>query len=236
MHEKICEGKRVLFIGLGCDVGALRTYCKTNHVDETNLYAIDILCHGPSAKGVHKYFVEELEKKYDSKLTYFTIRYKKDGWTPFYIRAEFENGKKHIYPFNESDYGKAFYRIARPACTQCKFKGENHKGDLCCGDFWGLTKDMDGWNSNGVSIMIVQTEKGRELLQMLDDSFSIQEADEQLVLSGNPMYFESRKQRADYNKFMYDLNRKGLNYAVSQLPKEKLSLIQQLKKLVKTHI
>lgn len=234
--EKLSEGKQVLFIGLGCDVGALRAYCKSNDVDEKNLYAVDILCHGPAAKGVHKSFVEELESKYESKLTNFTIRYKKDGWTPFYIKAEFENGKKHVEPFNESDYGKAFYRIARPSCTKCKFKGDNHKGDLCCGDFWGLTKDMPGWNPNGVSIMIVQTEKGNKLLQMLDDSFFIQEADKQLVLKGNPMYLESRQQKADYEKFIKDLNQNGLHFAVSQFPIEKPSLANYIKLLIKRFI
>lgn len=233
LSQKLCEGKTVLYVGLGCDIGAVRAYCDLNGINTEKLFTIDILCHGPAANGVHEKYVTALEEKYASRLTDFTIRYKKDGWTPFYIKANFENGTEHIEPFNESDFGRAFYRIAKPGCTKCKFKGENHKGDLCCGDFWGLTENMPGWNPAGVSIMIVQTPKGQELLKLLDDSFQMQEADEHLVLNGNPMYCESRQQQEDYEQFMRNMNEKGLHYAVSQFHQPKNGVIQRLRRFVK---
>lgn len=216
--QKLRAGKTVLFVGLGCDVAAALAYCERNAVPTERLYTVDILCHGPAAQGVHEAYVQDLEQRYGSRLRDFTIRYKKDGWTPFYIKAQFENGVQHLEPFNESDYGIAFYRIARPGCTRCAFKGENHRGDLCCGDFWGMTEKMPGWNPNGVSIMIVQQEKGEALLQKLGSDFDLRPADPKLVLAGNPMYSGSRQQLADFDQFQKDLSEQGLAYAVSQFP------------------
>lgn len=98
-------------------------------------------------------------KKIESKLNYFTVRYKKNGWTPFYVKAKFENGCSFEEPFNSTSYGKAFYKYAMPRCTNCMFKGTKHTGDICVGDFWGVTEEMIGYNKDGVSLLIIQTQK-----------------------------------------------------------------------------
>lgn len=233
LSNRLASGRIVLFIGLGCDIAAINNYCCRKNLDTSNLYTVDILCHGPALNDVHAQYIDVLEKQYSSKIVDFTIRYKKDAWTPFYIKAHFENGKQLITPFNDTDYGKAFRYVAIPACTDCKFKGNNHTGDLCVGDYWGLTSKMSGWNPNGVSIMIVQTEKGSKLLDFLGSDFYMQEEDEDFVLKGNPMYSQSRVQRIDYNEFVSDLKNNGLHYAVSKLPKEAGGITKKLKKIIK---
>ncbi len=236
LSQKLIAGKKVLFFGLGCDIGAAKVYCEKMQIDMTNLYLVDILCHGPAVKGVHENFIQELEEKYNSQISDFTIRYKKEGWTPFYIKAKFNDGQEYVAPFDESDYGRAFRTIARPACTHCQFKGENHKGDICIGDYWGLQRGMHGWNDYGVSIMIVQTNKGEKLLEELRDDFIIQPADSKLVLQGNPMYYESRKQNGDYERFMMDMGAQGLHYAVQQLPKDNNGIILKTFRYLKRKI
>lgn len=236
LAEKLKIGKTVLYIGLGCDIAAVNTYCKTKNIDTTKLYTVDILCHGPAPKEIHESFVAELEEKYRSKIIYFTTRYKKDGWTPFYIRAKFKNGKEYIELFDKSDFGKAFYNIACPVCTKCKFKGNNHQGDLCIGDFWGINKDMPSWNKNGVSIMIVQSIKGNKLINILDDNFYFREENLEFVIKGNPMYNESRQQNSYYDKFMIDLKENGLHYAVSQFPQKRIPIIKRVKHKLKNLI
>lgn len=227
---KLNEKKPVLFIGLGCDIGAVKNFCLIHNIDTTFLFTIDILCHGPAVKGVHESFVRELEQRYKSRLSYFTIRYKKKRWTPFYIKAEFINGVKKIIPFEKSDYGKAFRYIAKPSCTNCQFKGGQHKGDICLGDYWGIEKGMPGWNEKGVSVIIVQTEKGRELLNMLGDNVVIHEANEELIMKYNPMYWKSRQQKGDYIRFVHELEVYGLHYAVTKLPKEDVDLRERIRK------
>lgn len=46
-----------------------------------------------SIKEVHRKFIEDLEKKYKSRVVSFNERYKKEGWVPSYLKVVFENGK-----------------------------------------------------------------------------------------------------------------------------------------------
>ena len=219
LEEKIKENRLILFVGLGCDIGGVKAYCETKKLDTSKLYTIDILCHGPTSPLVHQQFVENLENKHHSKITFFTVRYKKEGWTPPYIHAEFENGDVYDIPFYGSDYGFAFSLFSRPSCYNCKYRGANHKADMTCGDFWGLTKSMSGWNDNGVSIMFVKTSKGEELIEMIDkEDFHIEKADTAFALQHNHMYFKCRPKDKNYDKFSKDLRENGLHYAAKHFP------------------
>ena len=219
LEEKMKGNIPVLFVGLGCDVGGVKSYCEKKNLDISKLFTIDILCHGPTTSMVHQQYIESLENMHNSKITSFTVRYKKYGWIPPYIQAEFQNGDIYYTPFSESDYGFAFYHYSKPGCYNCRFRGENHKGDITCGDFWGLTKTMSGWNDNGVSVIIVSSSKGEELISMIDRSnYHLERADTAFALQNNRMYFTCRLKNKYYDKFGSDLKKKGLHYAVKHFP------------------
>lgn len=213
--EKLEAGLTVLFTGLGCDVAALKSFLKARGTDTSKLYTVDLICYGSTLQEVHRQYIANLERKYKSRVINFTVRYKKHGWTPPYIFAEFENGRKFDTDFYASDYGKAFALYARRPCYNCKFRGNNHQSDITVGDFWGLNSKMEGWNKNGVSIMIVRTEKGDELIKGIDTKeFSVREADADFAISHNGMYFRTREKIADYDKFCEDLKSVGLHKAI----------------------
>ena len=213
--EKLEIGKKVLFIGLGCDVAALKSFLKFKQIDTSNLFTVDLICFGPTSPIVHRQYTEALEKKYNSKIISFTVRGKKFGWVPAYIMAEFENGKKFDTHFYNSDYGIAFSRYARPSCYQCKFRGRDHQADITVGDYWGLTKDMNGYNNNGVSIFIVRTQRGEELIKKINkQGFTLQSTDVTFAIDHNHMYFECRQKPKDHEKFFQDLQNFGLHRAV----------------------
>lgn len=216
--EKLETGKKVLFTGLGCDVGALKFFLNNNGVDDSNLYTVDLICHGIGSQKVHVNYLETLEKKYNSKIIGFNTRVKKCGWGPQYMTAEFENGKNFSTPFRGSDYHMTFVTFnifARKACYSCKFKGKNHQADITVGDYWGLKKDMSGYNHNGVSIFIVRTEKGEELINKIGkNEFMLQPADISFALSHNRLYFKCPAISKDYEKFFDDLKTVGLHKAV----------------------
>ena len=215
--DKLQERREVLFFGLGCDVAAVRALVKKEKIEDSKLFTVDILCHGPSSEDVLKGFVADLERKYRSRIINLSMRYKKEGWTPSYVRAEFENNKVYEELFEYTDFGYAFSTYALPRCTSCKFKGENHQGDICIGDYWGITQKMSGYNKNGVSVIIVQTLKGEELLSILDDDFIMQKADYDLALRNNPMYVKSRMQGSDYELYKALDKKESLYSALNQL-------------------
>lgn len=236
VEQSLKRGKLVLFIGVGCDVGALKKYCERKEVDTKNLFLIDILCHGPAPALALEKYIELLENRYNSKVVTFNMRKKINGWTPFYIYAEFENGDKYLEPFEKTEFACVFTNVARPACTNCQFKGENHKGDVCVGDCWGINAYMEGWNKDGVSAIIVQTDKGMSLLEMLDERFVYNKISEKFLLDNNAMYLQSRIPKVDYEEFMRNLQEHDLCYAIQKFPKEKTSIRQIIKKMVPTVI
>lgn len=238
IEKTLNEGKTVLFIGLGCMVGALKKYAESHKLDETKLYTVDLICHGPMLASAQADFVARLETKYKSKLVDFTMRYKKTGWTPNYIRAEFANGKCYEEPFYETELGYAFKTYSRKSCFSCKFKGHDHVADVTVGDYWGLKSGMHGYNKNGVSIMLSKTEKGNELLAKIDSSaFLIEKADIDTAIVNNPMFEESRVNPAYYDAFDKDFKEHGLHYACIRSPEfkayKKLASRKKIKRLFK---
>ena len=213
----LTKHKKVLFIGLGCDIGALYGYLKKNDIDDTDLYTIDLICHGPTLPSVQETCIKELESKYDSKIISFSVRYKKQGWVPPYLHAEFENGKVYNKPFYDSDFGYAFENLIRKSCYNCHFKGDNHVADLTIGDYWGISEKMEGYNKNGVSIIISRTEKGENLITQMkiNTIFNVFDTDFSFAINNNPMYFRSRSvnEKFDAEQFQRDLHDKGLHYA-----------------------
>ena len=231
LPEALSSNRYVLIFGLGCDIAAVRAFCKNKDLNTDRLFCVDILCHGPAPQIIHENFIKELEKKYKGKIVEYSVRYKYKGWYPFYVRAVFDNGKVYLKPFSNTDFGIAFYNVANPLCTKCCFKGEKHQGDICVGDYWGIQPNSSTWNYYGVSVIVIQNEKGKRLLGFLDNSFFIEPASKDIFLMGNPMYYESRKELFDNDVFIKCLEKNGLHFAVKKLLVDKHHICKILKKI-----
>lgn len=213
--QKLLDKRTVLFIGLGCDVGALIAFCEKRKIDTTNLITIDLICHGPTVSSVHEVFIRDLKRKYKSNISEFSLRYKKNGWSLPYIRVKFDNNKIFMQKWEDSDYCYAFGHFSKTACGLCKFKGGNHKSDITIGDYWGITRDMEGFNPDGVSVLLVHTDKGNKLIECIDKNiFCYRKASVNHILENNPMYCRSRDKDRTYKQFKKDLEKHGLKRAV----------------------
>lgn len=158
IYKKILEclkgNNRVLFIGLPCQVAALKNYIPAN-VQE-NLYLIDLICHGAPSYTTFNYFMNgrKIEWK-DSKKAFFRINNK------YQIGFDGES----ICTTGVSDcYSLAFIKnlIQPEACYECQYSGTKRVSDLTLGDSWG--NKIDGQEKKGVSLAMAQNSKGLELL------------------------------------------------------------------------
>ena len=198
-------GEQVLFIGLPCGVAGLRDY--------DGLVTAELICHGPTPAKVHRQYVEHLEERFGSPLTDFSVKRKKGAWTPGYLYAAFENGAVYEKPFYHTEYGYAFATLAGKACYSCQFRGNNRTGDLMLGDFWGATEQDAFWNKEGVSSILVHTEKGKKLLLETED-LRLFDTTFQKIVAGNLNIIKPRDDRPNRAKFEQLLNSHGLFYAV----------------------
>lgn len=211
------QNREVLFIGLGCDIAAVIKYNEKNSIDTSKLYLIDLICQGPTFPIVEKSYISRLEKCFKSETVSFSVRYKRFGWYPPYIRVIFESGKEYTESFYGSDFGYAFGKYSKDCCYNCDNKGNNHKSDITLGDFWGLEKGVEGYNKNGVSIVFINSQKGKAMLSEIDQKrFTYRLADAKEALTYNPMYYKSRKKYDNQAIFNKNINQYGLHYAVKK--------------------
>lgn len=202
-------GETVLFFGLPCVVAALRSFLGREY---DRLIAVELICHGPTLPKVHRQYVEYLQKKYNSRVVDFSVKKKMDAWTPGYLYAEFENGQIFREEFYHTEYGYAFSVLAKKACYTCSFRGNNRTGDLMIGDFWGAVEGDAFWNKDGVSSILVHTEKGRDLL-LAAEELQLYPTTFERIVEKNPNVIHPRRVRPETAKFEKLLEEHDLFYA-----------------------
>lgn len=207
--------KKVLFVGLGCGVGGLQTFLIRHNISTQNLLCIDLICHGPTVREVSKQFINDLEKKYKSRIEHYTVRYKKGAWLPIYLRAEFVNGSIYEKRLYHTDFGYALNILAKKSCYDCKYKGDNHKSDITVGDYWGLSSEDPNYNKYGVSAIICHNQRGKDAINRLNEvGFVIYETSLEKVYEGNEAYLCSRKYNERVRMFEENFKKYGLHRAV----------------------
>jgi coenzyme F420-reducing hydrogenase beta subunit len=162
MKELLKNGNRVLFSGTGCQVAAIY-----NIVPErfwSNLFTIDLICHGVPSRYDLKRYLDMHDKKI-IKINSFRDKTWKFGYA---MTCTCEDGS--IVRDDENYFYSAFNnnKSLRWACYNCKFKtGLQRCSDITIGDFWGGNQFMEQ-RSKGLSLCIIHSEKGKELLETSD--------------------------------------------------------------------
>lgn len=156
IRDTLKNGEKVLFIGLPCQVAALKMYL--GNMDTSMLYTVDLICHGtPSPK-----LLELFLNQYGYCLTgleNITFRNKET--------FQIGDGYKGITTSGVSDH----YMIAflhslsyTDNCYNCKFARKERISDITIGDSWG--SELSGEEQRkGISLVLSITDKGEELLK-----------------------------------------------------------------------
>lgn len=169
---------KILFTGTPCQVAGLKTFLGK---DYNNLYLVDLICHGvPSYKAFSKY-IEGLKRKYKDDIKSVEFRHKQiknHRWNSKLIKIDFVSGKSKIFDYNTSSYLRAYDcgLMFRPSCETCPFAKSKRISDLTIGDAWGINKYIPELDVHkGVSLIIVNNEKGNRLLKILQQSMNVYE-------------------------------------------------------------
>lgn len=228
------NNKKILFVGTPCQVGGLKSYLKK---DYENLICIDLICHGvPSPKLFDKY-VKYLEDNNNDKLKNYNFRDKKTGWDTYSNTATFKN-KKYTELASSNSYMKLFLKdiALRESCYDCNFKLGNKYSDITLGDFWNVQKYYpDMYNKKGVSAIIINTEKGNHLFNIIKDNIIYKECNIDEILKGNPSLKYSSIKPINRDNFFKDLNTLSFNEINNKYTKTPLyiKVLRKLKKISK---
>lgn len=160
IKELLRSGNKVLFIGLPCQVAALKNYL----TDKERLYTADLICHGTPSPKILECFLQQyqysLHKVED-------IRFRKKA----YRKGNF---KQKMYYDIEYTGIVDRYMIAflnglcyTENCYTCSYASKERVADVTLGDSWGSTLP-ENERRKGVSLILCQTDKGFELIDHAD--------------------------------------------------------------------
>ena len=166
--------------------------------DQENLYTVDLICHGVPSPKFFKKYLEYQNRQMKENVIYFNFRSKdKRGWGTQYLLKTKTKTKTKTKILSLDRYGKHFMDgdCYRESCYQCSYANTKRVGDLTVGDFWGIAKSHPRFNSpKGVSSVLINTEKGQKLFDMMRSLAEVEEAtlEEGMVKQGNLVRPSSR--------------------------------------------
>lgn len=182
------KGQKYLITGTPCQIDSFRRMIQKFRCEE-NFILMDFYCHCVPSMNAWKTYIKILESKV-GKITYASWRNKFDyGWHDSWLMGV--DGERTSEPINWHDsynilieekksyiqsrlsQGDLFYRLffgdlaLGPQCQkQCKYKYDKSSADIRIGDLWGDTYKDD---EKGVSALVSFTEKGRNLIEKLEN-------------------------------------------------------------------
>lgn len=165
------NGLRVLFSGTPCQVAGLKSFLDFSNIKCDDLFLIDIVCHGVPSQ---RFFLDCIEHEYSSNgEAVICFRDKKLGWgCSGSVAVESSFSYKRVKPFDSltSYYYSTFINAEtyRESCYRCPYARPERSGDVTLGDFWGIDHVSAGLDSrNGISLVLVNSEKGLKLARWL---------------------------------------------------------------------
>lgn len=189
--REIIKERKVLFLGLPCQVSALLNYIGEHNAD--NLLTIDLICHGtPSPNILTDYYAEHRIDIRDIK----NISFRKNS-----NLGLIQNKSCFTYPFNMDAYSLAFLNSVcyTENCYNCAYASWNRVSDITLGDSWGSELN-DEEKKRGISLVLCQTLKGKNLIDIAD--LSLANVDRIKAVEANHQLQHSSVKTKKYDVFM----------------------------------
>lgn len=158
-----------IFIGLPCQVSAIKTYLKAKRLNVDNCLFVDIICHGVPPYSYLDEHIRNIEQRTKKLIKKVTFRYKSN-----YLLQLFTEEDSCVYSkkMDEDLYFRAFIESLnyRDNCYKCRYSREDRVSDITIGDYSGLGKIAE-WKDRKemVSLILCNTIKGESLIHKLKE-------------------------------------------------------------------
>lgn len=167
----VIKGRRVLFIGLPCQVASFKNYIPIQY--HNLITTIDLICHGTPSEKLLNIFLNQYKLDYTD---FSDIKFRSKG-----VQNKYSSIKKYnvMDSYTIGFLNSLFYT---DNCYECKYADINRVSDITLGDSWGseLNKiEID----KGISLVLCQSEKGKFLLD--NSNIILKDVNVELAIKNN---------------------------------------------------
>lgn len=161
---------KTVFFGTPCQAAAVDKVLRKSGLRD-NALLVDLICHGVPSYHLWDSYLAEVDRKTGvGSHPRVAFRWGACGWRPRRIRID---GNNRIYEEQERrDDFYAFFRRGfcnMESCSECPYR-ERSAADIRIGDYWGPRFRQD---QEGVSMVIVNTERGAQVIRELQEQHRI---------------------------------------------------------------
>lgn len=234
------DGKLVYYTGTGCQVAGLRAFLRKEY---ENLITSDLVCHGTPSQKMFRAFVTEIEKRHKVKLYKYAFRDKNvNGWSCCSSSSssmDLATGRNVYIDFDriQNAYFTAFITgcMNREGCYECPFTETHRCGDITLADYWGVKKFHKEIKAfKGVSAIIVNTDKGRDMLNKISDNIELTPSKMEWVALVNANLVKKTSRPERRNTIYYELDNDSYKMIKSFFSKS--HYFKYCKFIIKKHI
>ncbi len=225
------DGHPVLFTGTPCQVASVKKYTELNKLDTQKLYLCDIICHGVPSPRAFKDYINWLKNTEKASMGKYYFRNKDISWRGDSSALQTSSSEikrnKNVSAFMNLYYSN---NITCDACFDCKFTSQDRVSDLTVSDFWGIEKDNPEFEDKlGVSMVMVNTEKGRALFNTLNG----EKAEANIENAKQPQLKNPTVKPEGYEAFWKEYQAKDIDYILKKYAIPKTTLKSVIYNLIK---
>lgn len=218
IQQDLENNKKVLFSGTPCQVAGVNAYVKDKYKE--NLYTCDIVCHGVPSELIFKEFIKYIEQTNNKKTKKFIFRDKRFGWATHFETFIFSDDTE----VSTSYFRNLFYghHILRPSCYNCNYANIHRPADITIADFWGIDEvNPEFVDKNGVSLVIINNKKGKELFENIKDDLKIIDCSVEDCIKHTYTLNQPTPITKNRNEFWDDYKREKFDYIIDKYARDK---------------
>ena len=126
------------------------------------------------------------------------------------MRLDFVDGSKVVEEKSSDTFFIGFntYLFLRESCYSCKYVGTKRIADITLADYWGVDLSLisEQQRRDGVSLIITNTEKGKNLIHNITNEMFIYPADSERAIHANQALEKPSTKNINRNKFFTELS------------------------------
>ena len=238
--KNLVNQRGVLFIGLPCQVAALKKYLFVKKISLELLFTVDIVCHGTTPEQFLGEHIEHIEKKKKKKAIHVEFRDPEEKTSSFTFSlkdAEHTFYKRRVKANDVYQIGYHAGITYRDNCYSCQFATRKRQGDITLADFSYVgSYEFCSYSNENVSCVLINSKKGESLFSELcstDRIFYEKRTIEEEVTTEKQLNYPTRVPR-EREKFLKEIKsnngfEKAMKYAA-----RKIMIVNTVKNI--THI